>query len=77
MKDIETVFGGLNLSLKRGQTISEIAIQARVARGTVYNAARYPERSSLAILRRIFDAMGYRMIVSLEEKQKEAQNPDP
>ena len=68
MDDIDAVFGGLNLSPKRGQTIADIALKAKVARGTVYNAARDPERSSLKILRKIFDAMGYKLIVLLEKK---------
>ncbi len=67
MKDIETVFGGLNLSQKRGQTIADIASKAGVARGTIYNAARKPQNSTLGTLQRIFGAMGYRMVVSLEK----------
>lgn len=64
MENIEDVFK----TLERPKTITEIARLSGVSRATIYNVKRQPEKSALHVLRRIFGAMGYRIIITLEKE---------
>jgi DNA-binding phage protein len=56
------------LNHQKPPNYSEIARKARVSRTTIYNAQRDPQNSSLKVLCRIFDAMGYELVWSLKKK---------
>ena len=65
-KNIKEVFQ----ALERPQTITEIAELSGVSRATIYNVRKHPERSALHVLRRIFKAMGYNIIITLERLEE-------
>jgi transcriptional regulator with XRE-family HTH domain len=54
------------LNQKR-QTYTEIARLSGVSRNTIGNVRKNPERATLGTLRKIFRAMGYEIILTLEK----------
>jgi DNA-binding phage protein len=57
-------------ALERQQTFTEIAKMAGVSRNTVYNVRKNPENSTLKVLKSVFGAMGYNLVLSLEKKKE-------
>jgi DNA-binding phage protein len=63
MENIKNVFETLN----KKQTYSEIAVLAGVSRNTIRNVRNEPEKARLKTLRKIFKAMGYELVLTLEK----------
>lgn len=63
MENIKNVFETLN----KKQTYSEIASIAGVSRNTIRNVRNEPDRARLCTLRKIFKAMGYELVLTLEK----------
>ena len=57
--------------LERKQTYTEISRVSGISRTTIFNVRKHPENSSLKVLRQIFGAMGYRLVLSLEKVDKQ------
>jgi DNA-binding phage protein len=56
------------------RSITFIANEAGVSRGTVYNFINDPDKTSLGTLKRIFSALGYEIELSLKKVQCEDEN---
>lgn len=70
METIRNVFDTLNKSKFKSQTYTEIAERAGVSRNTIRNVRNEPERARLKTLRKIFKAMGYELVLSLEKTEE-------
>jgi hypothetical protein len=55
------------------KTVSGVARRAKVSRNTVYSVLKDPDKSSLRVLKQIFSALGYKLVLSLERKPEERQ----
>lgn len=55
------------LNTPKPPNFSEIARKANVSRTTIYNIQRAPEKTTLKVLQRVFKAMGYKLVLSLEK----------
>ncbi len=64
MNELTNIFNKLNKS----DTYTEIAQRAGVSRNTIRNVRIRPESARLGTLRKIFDAMGYDLILSLKKR---------
>lgn len=54
-------------NMTKSQTYTDMAAVSGVSRMTIYNVRKNPERATLGVLRRIVEAMGYRLVIKLEE----------
>ena len=57
--------------LERKQTYTELSRVSGISRTTIFNVRKNPENSSLKVLRQIFGAMGYRLVLSFEKEDKQ------
>lgn len=53
--------------MTKSQTYTEMASISGISRNTIYNVRHNPEGTTLRTLRRIVGAMGYRLVIKLEE----------
>ncbi len=65
MENIANVFD----TLSKKQTYSQIADLAGVSRNTIRNVRNNPESTRLKTLRKIFKAMGYELVLTLEKAE--------
>ena len=66
MDNIKEMF----ITLEKRQTFTEIASRSGVSRNTVFSVRKDPERSTVKTLRKIFQAMGYNLILTIEPLEK-------
>lgn len=66
MDNIKNVFQ----TLEKRQSYSEIARLSGVSRNTIRSVRDDPEKTTIRTLRKIFGAMGYELVLSLEKSEE-------
>ena len=64
MNEILAAFAGMT----KNQTYTELARLSGISRNTIYNVRKDPDRATLGTLRKIFQAMGFKVVIRLEKE---------